>query len=196
MDTFNGFMRGEEYNVLCAFIKEHGILKEYRKEEYFIAMGAHASKIGIVLKGCFRYYAYDEEGRSCTISYGFVGDVIGSYSCMMMNCPSVVCIDALDDSELLEITYSQLMELYRAYPQLRAVMAEVLLLQRWKENIEMKSDSLQGRYQSLKERCPRIEQLISQKEIASFLGITPEYFSNMRKKLTLEEAKETSFKER
>lgn len=196
MDTFNRFMRREEYNVLCDFIKRHGTLRAYKKEENFIAMNAHACKLGVILKGCFRYYAPDEEGRICTITYGFAGDVVGSYSCMMMNCPSVVCIDALDDSEVLEITYSQLMELYRAYPQLRAVIAEVLLLQRWKENIEIKGDSLHGRYQSLKERCPRIEQLISQKEIASFLGITPEYFSNMRKKLTLEEAKETSFKER
>lgn len=192
MDTFNRFMRREEYDVLCAFIKEHGILKEYKKEAYFIAMGAHACKLGIVLKGCFRYYTYDAEGRNSTITYGFVGDVVSSYSCMMMNCPSVVCIDALDDSEVIEITYSQLMELYQEYPQLRAVIAEVLLLQRWKENIEIKSGSLHGRYQSLKERCPRIEQLISQKEIASFLGITPEYFSNLRKKLTLEEVKDIS----
>lgn len=108
---------------------------------------------------------------------------------MLNDVPSILNIEALMDSEVLMISKKDKEELYENMPQIEKLFR--IMNQRSSVALQRRILSLTGkkadqRYIEFLEKYPGLEQVLTQQQVASYLGITHEFLSKIRKKISLE----------
>ena len=109
---------------------------------------------------------------------------------LTMGGPSTFNIDALEDTEVIQIERERFNEMFDQIPKfdrmfrLMLTRAFVAHQQRIIDNLCMPA---KDRYQTFLKRYRHIEQRVPQNQIASYLGMTPEFLSQIRKKITDED---------
>lgn len=171
-----------ETNLVVSLFKP----RLYRKRQYVLQEGNICNEFSFVVKGCLRMYKIDDRGNTHIIQFAaekwWMGD-IGSFHGRK---PSVLNIDALEDTMLLQISYDHLIALYTQAPKFdrifRVLMENsyVTLQDRLLQNISAVAEE---RYLSFMEVYTHLYNRLPQTQIASFLGITPEFLSRLRNKL-------------
>lgn len=139
-----------------------------------------------VKKGLLRSYTVDSKGKEHIFMFAPEGWIIGDIEAQTSNAPTVLCIDALEDSELEVISERAFFEVKENYPALLSMNTDKLtkriaVLQR--RVIMLMSATARERYEEFNRIYPNIVQRVPQKMIASYLGITPEALSNIRKEI-------------
>ena len=170
---------------LRQFFTEQGYQKEYAKNEFFIRRGQKHGLVGFILNGGFRYLGYSSEGKEQIVGYSFANDFVVNYASFQMQKPSVIDIQSIKCSTVLMLTYDAFNAFYEncGVPDLRSKVAETLLSDISDRLLSMYCDLPEERYTKLINRYPDILSLVSLKEIASMVKITPETLSRIRKKL-------------
>jgi len=163
------------------------VSKTIKKHEFLLRQGEVCKTENFIVKGCLRKYTIDENGQDHIILFGvedwWMSDL---YSFLTQN-PSPYFVDALEDSEVLQITREKIDFLYEAVPKFerffRILLQNTVIAhqRRINQNLSM---SAKERYLDFISQCPTIEQRLSQKQIASYLGITPVFLSMLRKELS------------
>src|SRR6476646_5690741 len=155
----------------------------FRKRQYVLQEGDVCTQFYFVVRGCLRMYKIDEKGATHILQFAaenyWIND-LGSFHGVK---PSTLNIDALEDTVVLQIARDDLISLYIHAPKfdrIFRVLVEnsfVRLQERLLQNI---SSTAEERYQSFLEIYPHLVNRLSQVQIASFLGITPEFLSRLR----------------
>lgn len=133
-----------------------------------------------------RAYTIDDKGAEHILMLASEDWWISDLFSFLSVTPSAMHIDALEDSEIISIEKPDLEKLYIEIPKLERLMrilfqkAFVAQQQRILASI---SQSAEERYTSFIKKYPSLEQRIPQTQIASYLGITPETLSRVRKQL-------------
>ena len=157
----------------------------FRKGEMITAPGNIEDHFGIVESGVQRLY-FEHDGNAHCLGFSYDGSWSGVYDSFVTRTPSRFGMQAVTDSVIWRITYPALQDLYGSIPGMerfgRLIMEE-LLIGRATREIEIMSLSAEQRYQRLMARSPQLLQLVAQKDIASYLGMTPETFSRLRAKV-------------
>jgi len=100
--------------------------------------------------------------------------------------PGNFIIDALEDTELLQISKDDLEKLYECVPKFecffRLILQNAFVAQQQRINQNL-SFTAEERYLHFIKKYPQLEQRLSQKQVAAYLGITPEFLSMIRRKL-------------
>ena len=169
-----------------AFVEE--VFKERRvKRRQFILQEGDISKHNtFVVEGCFRMYYTDEKGKEHNISFAIENWWIGDIQSFYSNEPSVLNIEAMENSVILQIKKEDLFKLFVDYPKFNRifrVLAEngmVGLQRRILQNISLSSEE---RYIDFSKRHAQLFNRISNVQIASYLGVTPEFLSTIRKRM-------------
>lgn len=140
-----------------------------------------------VRKGLLRCYLIDEKGKEHTYMFAPEGWAIGDIEAQVFNKPSSFYIDALEDSEVIE-TSEAIYDRYfnslskESFPkEMNRLMRRVGVLQR--RVIMLMSATAKERYEAFLKTYPNIVQRVPQKMIASYLGITPEALSKIRREM-------------
>jgi CRP-like cAMP-binding protein len=158
--------------------------KEYKKGQMFVSAGEHPLNMGFNLNGVFRLYYIDRKGNDWTKGFSTTGKFITSYSAMVQNRPSFFYIEAVTDSETLVFSYSEWMKIIesdkRWYPVIFKLLQQVYIMKEMREKSFLLEDAAQ-RYSNFKKQFPDLERSVKLYHIASFLGITPESLSRLRK---------------
>jgi CRP-like cAMP-binding protein len=100
--------------------------------------------------------------------------------------PAQCNVEAIEDTDILEASYEKIQKLYEAVPmfdkfhRIVTQYAYVAFQQRVLQNLSM---SAEDRYLAFREKYPKLELRLPQKYVASYLGITPEFLSKLKKKL-------------
>lgn len=138
-----------------------------------------------VIKGCLKSYVIDKSGKVHVLHFAAEDWIISDMDSFIHNKPATIYIDAIEDSEVALITQSD-------YSNLRQKGQDVLveLNQKLMKNIiaankrlaNLLSASSEERYADFIETYPTLMQRIPLKLIASYLGMTPEYLSEIRRK--------------
>ena len=162
--------------------------REYGKNEFFMKRGQTHNHIGLILKGGFRYLGYTSDGKDQIIGYSFENDFVAGYSSFQIQQPSMIDAQAISTSTVLLLTYDELNVFYDncGFNNFRSRVAETLLNDSSNRLLSLYCDSPEERYQKLIERYPDILNLISLKEIASLIKISPETLSRIRRKLSFQ----------
>jgi len=158
-----------------------------KRKEYLLKEGDVCKTENFITKGCLRTYTIDENGFEHIIMFAiedwWIGDPYGFWT----QTPSTHFIDALENSELLQISKPNLDKLLQTVPKFerfyRIVFQNALIAERQRINQNL-SFTAEQRYLNFIEKYPNMERRISQKHIATFLGITPEFLSMIRNKIT------------
>lgn len=161
--------------------------KKIRKKQYLLQEGDVCKFIAFVEKGALRSYSIDEKGNEHIIQFALEGWTISDLFSFLTAEPAVYTIDALEDSELILISHSSYEELlerfpkYEKYMRLQLTNAYIAMQRRLTSIISL---PLEERYQNLLALYPQIVQRVPQHMIASYMGLTPETLSRVRKKLS------------
>lgn len=159
--------------------------RKIRKKETLLHAGDVCRAISFVAKGCLRIYHLDAEGGEHTSHFAFEDwwaiDTASFYS----QAPAFYTIDALEDTEVFQIGYQDLENLYEKVPKFERffrILAQNAYVMHQRRITSNLSQSAEERYTKFKQLHPKLSRRIAQKHIASFLGITPEFLSMLRKK--------------
>ena len=170
-----------------ALIKTYLTPKKLRKKQYLLQEGDVCRFIAFVVKGVMRAYTVDEKGTEHIIQFAPEGWTIADLYSFLTSEPATYNIDALEDSELLLISKPAQDELlkkiprYETYIRLQLTGAYIAMQRRLTSIISL---PLEERYANLTAQYPDIVQRVPQHMIASYMGLTPETLSRVRKKIT------------
>jgi CRP-like cAMP-binding protein len=161
--------------------------KQLKRKEFLLKAGEVCRTENFVTKGCLRTYTIDENGFEHILMFAIEDWWTGDLYSFPAEKPSSYFIDALEDTELLQISKTNLEQLYERVPKFerfyRIIFQNALITQHERINQNL-SYTAEQRYIHFIEKYPKVEQRISQKHVATFLGITPEFLSILRKKLS------------
>jgi len=161
-------------------------LKKLNRREIFVRSGDYPKYVGFNLSGIFRLYYTDSKGNDWTKGFSTKGRFIISYSAMVQKRESFFNIESLTDSEILQFDYEEWMKMIRSdmrwYPLTFNLLQTVYIMKEIREKSFLLDDAASRYIQFMKE-YPEVETNAKLYHIASFLGITPESLSRIRRKL-------------
>ncbi|PWW81637.1 cyclic nucleotide-binding protein [Prosthecochloris marina] len=167
---------------------EKSNLVHFEQGELFQRAGEFPKYLGFNLNGLFRLYYIDNEGHDLTKGFSDRGSFVVSYSALVQKRPSHFFIEALVDTDILQFDWSELMEMLendlRWYPFVFKLVENVYIVKEMRERSFLIDDAT-TRYLNCKREYPNLESKVKQYHIASFIGITPQALSRIRKKLKL-----------
>lgn len=167
-------------------LKTFFIPKKLRKKQYLLQEGEVCQYAAFVEKGMLRSYSIDQKGNEHILQFAtenwWISDLYSFFSAE----PSVYMIDALEDSELLLVKKDKYDEMLQTIPVMeryfRLLLQNNLIATQRRLNDKL-SLSAEDLYLTLIQTCETIPQRVPQHMIASYLGITRETLSRIRKHL-------------
>jgi CRP-like cAMP-binding protein len=160
--------------------------KELKRKEFLLRPGEICRHETFVTKGCLRTYYIDENSFEHLLEFSIEDWWAEDLYSFFTGKPAKLCIDALEDTEGLQIEKTNLEKLYKQVPKFekffRLSFQNAYITQQERITFNL-SSTAEERYTSFKNKYPYGEQRFPQKQIASYLGITPEFLSTLRKKL-------------
>lgn len=160
--------------------------KTIKRKEFLLRQGDVCKSESFILKGCLRTYTLDSNGFEHIVQFGVEDWWMGDLYSFLTQTPTAYFIDALEDTEVVQINKENLNLLYEQVPKFerffRLLFQNAYIAQQNRINQNL-SYTAEQRYDDFKKRYPQLEQRISQKQIAAYLGITPVFLSMLRRKL-------------
>ena len=169
-------------------IKTYLTPKKLRKKQYLLQEGDVCRYIAFVQQGVLRSYSVSENGNEHIIQFALEGWLISDLYSFLTTEASIYNIEALEDADLVLISKSAHEELlkklpkYETWTRIQVTGAYIAMQRRLSSIIRV---SLEERYTSFTSLYPEIVQRVPQHMIASYMGLTPETLSRVRKKMFL-----------
>lgn len=159
--------------------------KIYPKKTILLRHGEICKFEAFILKGCIKTYFIDANGFEVILTFATENWWVSDISSFQKQLPSKMFIETIEETEVLQLTPQSKEELLNTYPALEKMFR--LMVQRhlyaYQErlfgNIALTAEE---RYQIFLKKFPALPQRIPQHLIASYLGISPEFLSRLRKR--------------
>jgi len=158
--------------------------KKIRKRQYFLQEGDVCKYAGFIVKGAAKTYTVDEKGHEHILKLSVEDWWLADFESYYHLKPSRFNIEALEDMEILQITNAVVEEFIKPIPAFSAmqkVLSQNNTIAAQKRMQSAISQSGEERFQELVNEYPHFIQRFSQNMIASYLGLTPESLSRIRK---------------
>lgn len=165
---------------------EDFVEKKIDKGDFLITEGDYCNYVGFINQGLLNYY-YLVDGKKYIRGFFFDNDFISSYTSFLLNEKSKGYIQAVENTFITLIHKTKIHQLYEKtskFQQLGRMLTEHLFILVSEKYEDLLLKSPEERYLNLIENKPNVIQSIPQYMIASWLGITPEALSRIRKRLT------------
>lgn len=160
--------------------------KKLKRKEFLLKQGDICKTENFIVKGCLRAYTIDENGFEHIVMFGVEDWWVGDLYSFLTQSPATYFIDAIEDTEILQISKSNLDKLYERVPKFerffRLILQNAFIAQQMRINQSLALTAEQ-RYLEFVKKYPHLEQRLSQKLVSAYLGITPVFLSMLRKKL-------------
>lgn len=173
----------EEFDLTSRFFAP----KTIRHRQFLLQEGDVCRHLAFVTSGCLREYTVDQKGDEHIIQFAVREWWISDLNSFLSGVPTKHNIDALQDSVVLLLETSAREKLFEAVPRMERffrLLLEANYIASRKRINDSLSASAEERYLSFIRTYPRIIDLIPQNQIASYLGITPQSLSRIRKELS------------
>jgi CRP-like cAMP-binding protein len=172
----------EERNEILQVVK----IQKLRKRQLFIKAGEVVRKLAFVNKGLFKTYFTSGEGAEHIIQLSEEEYWLADMQSYIQGIGSLSSIECIEDAELYCIDFEDIEKLFVKIPRFEThfrMMLQNRILTLHKDRFNLISLSAEERYIDFLNAKPEIAQRISQKDIASYLGIFPESLSRIRRHL-------------
>jgi CRP-like cAMP-binding protein len=155
-----------------------------RKRQYLVQAGDVNRNESFVTKGCLRAFYVNAKSEEFIIQFAVEGWWIADLGSLYLGKPATFHVEALEDSEVWQIDYPSLEEVYSRHPaferffRLLLQNSYLVLQQRILDAMNL---SAEERYEVFIRKYPDIEKRVPLYQIASYLGVTREFLSKVRK---------------
>lgn len=160
--------------------------KSVKKNEYITAQGDHHVPFILVKTGCLMTYHTDRNGDIHVLQFGTDMWWTGDLEAFFKDTPSIYAVKAVMDSEVYLLSKKNFEELIKRSPAMERyyrILFQNALVSHQKRIMRNISYTAEERFKAFKETFPKLELLVAQRYIASYLGITPEFLSKMKRKM-------------
>jgi len=175
-------LTNDEANYFISLLEQ----KTIRKRQFLLHAGDIASHETFVVKGLLRAYTIDKSGHEHIAMFASEGWWISDLYSFLTQNPGNQNIDAIEDTDILQIGKQDLEKLYLKVPKFDRFF-RILLQNAFVANqqriLASISQTAEEQYLAFIKRYPSLEQRVPQHQVASYLGITPETISRIRRTL-------------
>jgi CRP/FNR family transcriptional regulator, anaerobic regulatory protein len=155
--------------------------------DYLVRLGEVCRYITFIQSGLMRYF-FLKNGEEIIGNFFFDNTFVGAFQSFITQTPSTLYVDCIESCQTLQATFDDWEALYIEIPKLERFgrkMAEQLFIFSQQRTASLLFETPDERYKALVKRRPKVIQRVPQYMIASYLGVTPETVSRIRKRLTL-----------
>ena len=181
---FDGIKRHSNLTPECeAMIASRLSKKTIKRKQYFIHEGQVAKSAAFVLSGCLRSFSIDENGFEHILQFAPQNWWITDMYSFISEKESFLNINALEDSEVLILTRRDQIDLFDKVPALERyfrIITENSLVNSHRRLLDNLALPAKDRYLKFCQVYPTLVNTLPQKQIAQYLGITPEFLSKVR----------------
>jgi CRP-like cAMP-binding protein len=166
--------------------------RHIKRRQFILQEGDVCTRYTFVVEGCFRMYKVDETGKEHNLQFAIENEWIGDIGSFHTEKPSELYIEAIENSVVVQINRPDLLHFYVNYPKFDRnfrVMIEDAFVDLQKRVLQNISSSAEERYLDFLENHPHLFNRISNVQIASYIGLTPEFLSKIRKETVLGKGK-------
>ncbi|UII26743.1 Crp/Fnr family transcriptional regulator [Fulvivirga maritima] len=160
--------------------------KKLKKRQFLFQEGDYCKQLAFVSKGIVKSYTTDDKGNDHINLFGWEGWWVSDFRSFICNEKAILSIDAIEDSELLLISkdkYEQLLEAVPIMERYFRILYQNSLVTKDRRLISSNTYTAEEKYKELINTYPFIQQKVPQHLIASYLGVTPETISRIKKNL-------------
>lgn len=190
-NKFNSYKDGLNLQFLLQYCKEHGTVKTLERGEALETIGLPARWVAYVEQGYLKYVAYDEQmTKDFCVGFAFEGEFVADYPNCLCGERSEVTIEAGLPSKVLVIEGAELLRMYHEdFGKMNVGMQIIqnLFNMLYTRYLDLYRSTARDRYRDLLCRCPQVVRHLPLKDIASFLNITPQTLSKIRKEITFKD---------
>lgn len=160
--------------------------RSFKKGQFITAEGEVNRYTNFITQGSARVYYIDHAGQEHVIQLGIKDWWIGDYPSFIMQRPGYLYTEALQPTEILAFSYENQQKLYEQVPKterffrLLTQRAYAAFQQRMLQNLSLDAEK---RYIAFRDAYPDMEQQVAQKHIASYLGMSAEFLSKIKKRI-------------
>jgi CRP-like cAMP-binding protein len=161
-------------------------VEKVSRRQKLLESGKVCKEYFFVVQGCFRMYGIDDRGFEHNIQFAAENDWIADISSFYTGKPSLLNIEALETSEILKIQQMDLYRLFEEIPKINRVFKVAIehkYIEIQNRVMQTFSSTAEQRYMDFLEQYPSLSNRLPNTQIASYLGITPEFLSRIRKNL-------------
>jgi len=161
--------------------------KSVKRRQFILQEGDVCKHYTFVVDGCFKMYKVDYKGIEHNLQFSIEGGWIADIGSFHSGKPSELYIEALEKSTILQIAKPDLLFLYSHYPKFDRnfrVLIENAFINIQKRVLQNISSTAEERYLDFLKTYPNLFNRISNVQIASYIGVTPEFLSKIRKNIT------------
>lgn len=164
------------------------VFKERRikRKQFILQEGDICNKNTFIVEGCFRMYMVDDKGKEHNLQFAVENWWIGDLGSFHSEKPSKLNVEAMENSIILQCKKEDQIRLFVKYPKFNRifrVLAENAMVSMQNRILQNISSTAEERYLDFVERYPHFFNRISNVQIASYLGVTPEFLSSIRRRI-------------
>lgn len=160
--------------------------RTFPKKSVLLKVNQKENHLSYVEKGIIRFYIPNEQ-EDLTFGFSFSGNFVSAYDSFLTQTPSTYQLETITETVMWSLTYEDLQEIYSETEignKIGRLASEELFLKKSTRELTLLTNSAEQRYLNLFSEQPHLLQLIPLKYIASYIGITPQALSRIRKRIS------------
>jgi len=161
-------------------------IRHYKAKSLVLRAGEVCTHSYFVNSGLLRSFTINDHIVEHVMSFACAGWWIGDMYSLLSQQPGTLFIEVLEDAEVVLLSKADQEALYTAIPKLERffrILTENSLVANQERLMDNLSLTAEERFEKFCKRYPSLIQQVPQKQIASYIGVTPEFFSKMKSKL-------------
>ena len=161
--------------------------KKVKRRQFLLTQGEICRNYNFVVQGCLKMYKMDEATKEHNILFACENEWITDIGSFHTDKASELYIEAVEPSSVLQINKADLIHLYKTHPKFDRnfrVIIENKFIELQNRLLQTISSSAEERYLLFLEQYPHLQNRLPNTQIASYLGITPEFLSRIRSNLS------------
>ena len=168
------------------FVRQAGEPMEIGARQHLFRQGDASSSLYVVRDGLLKAYYLTPDGKESIKSFIMAGDMIGSLSAVHGQADCSFSLVSQTPCQLIKLSFDTLFEASRSNVEIAATVIDFLLgygAKKERREYELLCLSAEERYRLLRDKSPAVLDMVSQQEIALYLGVTPVALSRIKRRI-------------
>lgn len=164
------------------------VQRDFKKKTVFLKLGEIENYISFIAKGVVRLYIPKEfKEKEVTFGFSFINQFVSAYDSFLMRKPSNYELETLSETSLFSISFKDLQDVYANTEfgnLIGRLTAERLFMLKSRREQSLLNETAEERYFNLFKQRPELISVIPLKYVSSYIGVTPQALSRIRKRIT------------